>query len=157
MHPVDGRLGDLGDARSEHANDADSITNSNCVPVEGRLADLEDNDAYSEHDDKEDEEAGIVILDESTEEEYEELLRGSLDSHNAGCQISSLSEVVQNEITHTSMYRNDPIVQAAAARMKFNPLPDDRNASLDRLPICRQNQYNLKLQQRYYHSAHQCV
>jgi len=61
-----------------HEEHYESITNSPCVPVEGKLVDLSDNESYTNHDadaaNDDDEEGGIVILDESTEEEYEELI-----------------------------------------------------------------------------------
>lgn len=116
-----------------------------CVPVEGRLADLSDNEEYCDNDGSDTDEGGIVILDESTEDEYEEAVRESSgNSHrarphmqspslNTSC-ITKTSMEARMGITQASMYENDSIVLEAAARVNatFSAAnPSFANESLD--------------------------
>jgi hypothetical protein len=97
---------------------------SECVSVDGRLADLSDNDEYLD-DNSDADEGGIVILDESTEEEYDEAMQeSSWESHRAKPRVQFPSPNSTNTlkearmgITQASMYENDPIVLEAAARV----------------------------------------
>ncbi|KAL7538204.1 hypothetical protein ACHAXR_009077 [Thalassiosira sp. AJA248-18] len=115
----------LVSSSTQMIHDERSISNSDCVPVEGRLVDLVDNDTFSETDESNADESGIVILDESTEEEYEESLRESLENDDAPNAKSAEYPI---DITQT----NDSIILAAAARVNANPgLPDSGNASVD--------------------------
>mmetsp|Transcript_38358 Transcript_38358/g.92505 ORF Transcript_38358/g.92505 Transcript_38358/m.92505 type:complete len:470 (-) Transcript_38358:160-1569(-) len=100
-----------------------STMNSKSVPVEGRLADLSDNDSYSNGDDCDDNEGGIVILDESTEDEYEESMRESLENSPARRQTRSSSRIAYNTRcveTEASMYQNEPSEIAATVRADAN-------------------------------------
>ena len=108
-------------ATSLHGEE-ESIVNSNCVPVEGRLTDLEDHGSFSETDEEstaDDEEGGIVILGESTEEEFDSSTRQSLEGNEGAKNKQPLAEA----FNQASMYKNDPIVFAAAARVNANPHP----------------------------------
>jgi hypothetical protein len=97
---------------------------SECVTVEGRLADLSDNDECLD-DNSDADEGGIVILDESTEEEYEEAMReSSWESQRASPRVQfpspNTSENLREArmgIPQASIYENDPIVLEAAARV----------------------------------------
>eukprot|EP00571_Detonula_confervacea_P011438 CAMPEP_0172304062 /NCGR_PEP_ID=MMETSP1058-20130122/5519_1 /TAXON_ID=83371 /ORGANISM="Detonula confervacea, Strain CCMP 353" /LENGTH=658 /DNA_ID=CAMNT_0013015135 /DNA_START=44 /DNA_END=2020 /DNA_ORIENTATION=+ len=125
--------GSISVSSSEHILHGQSITNSKCVPVEGRLIDLSDHDTYSKHDDSDADEGGIVILDESTEEEFEESIRESLKNDDRHHLLQNSSQIIasstttcietQSEITQASMYENNSIVLAAAARVNANPIP----------------------------------
>lgn len=106
-----------------------SNCNSECVPVNGRLVDLSDNECDEDcigdivSDDTAEEEGGIVILDESTEDEFEEAMRESLG-------------IIRLDITQASMYANDPIIREAAARVNATrllaaPLPTLENEYID--------------------------
>lgn len=127
-------------ASSENLMIGQSGTNySDCVPVLGRLADLPDNDFYPEGDADDDEQGGIVILDESTEEEYDESMRGSQehgDSQQQSLELSQTDYTAKRteshvDITQASMYENDSIVLAAAARVNANPIPPVDASLLD--------------------------
>ena len=105
-----------------------SISNSNCVPVEGKLVDLPDNEYYSADDGNYDE-GGIEILAESTEDEYEEsIIRDeSTNEHpnrlSRGEQTTTQMDGARTSnlvIETLSMYENDSIVIAAAARVNEN-------------------------------------
>ena len=117
-----------------------SNCNSECVPVNGRLVDLSDNDCDEEYigdivsddaEEEEEEEGGIVILGESTEDEFEEAMRES--SGSSSHRSSTRSPVFPHssnvnfmttrlDITQASMYANDPIVLEAAARVNATRL-----------------------------------
>ena len=118
---------------------------SECLPVEGRLADLSDNEEYCDNDGSDTDEGGIVILDESTEDEYEEAIRESSgNSHrarphmqspslNTNC-ITKTSMEARVGITLASMYENDSIILEAAARVNATVSaanPSFANESLD--------------------------
>mmetsp|Transcript_76 Transcript_76/g.160 ORF Transcript_76/g.160 Transcript_76/m.160 type:complete len:753 (+) Transcript_76:246-2504(+) len=82
-------------------DDEHSITNSNCVPVMGRVADLTGNGSHSENDANDnDEEGGIVILEEATEEEYTESMREfSKDNEAKKRQLLKSSQFTSNSTT----------------------------------------------------------
>lgn len=123
---------------------------SECVPVQGRLIDLLDHaQSYLDDDDDTnagDDEGGIVILDESTEKEFEESMRRSLENDNRRLQLNSPQQIVapsstavssctdkQSETTtQASTYENDSILLAAAARVNASsvPLVDNGHESL---------------------------
>ena len=108
-------IDDASDDKHEmYGDDHESISNSNCVPVEGRLFDLSDHDSFSgdSNDDHEEEEGGIVILDESTEEEYEE----SIQQHGRNQQQQTI------ENCQASMGQYDTILLDAQSRIKANPI-----------------------------------
>ena len=73
--------------QSSMMDDENSILNSKCVPVGGRLGDLTDNDNCSENDKDNSDEGGIIILDEATEEEYAESMHDFLKDHDAQHQL----------------------------------------------------------------------
>lgn len=99
-----------------------SISNSNCVPVEGRLVDLADNEYYSADDGSENG-GGIEILAESTEDEYDE------PSQSPQPQLDNRTNL---GIETLSMYENDSIVVAAAARVNENFVaPANGHESID--------------------------
>lgn len=129
-----------------------SNCNSECVPVNGKLVDLSDNESDEEYigdivnDDTAEEEGGIVILDESTEDEYEESMRESSGSsshritarsHDVLPHSSNVNFMTTRlDITQASMYANDPIVLEAAARVNATrllaaPLPTSENEYID--------------------------
>ena len=99
---------------ASYGDDHESISNSNCVPVEGRLFDLSDHNSFSDdsNDDHEEEEGGIVILDESTEEEYEE----PIQQHERNQQQQTI------ENCQASMGQYDTILLDAQSRIKANPI-----------------------------------
>jgi hypothetical protein len=116
-----------------------SNCNSECVPVNGRLVDLSDNECDEEYigdiisDDaaEEEEEGGIVILGESTEDEFEEAMRESSgSSSHRSCARSPVLPHSSNmnfittrlDITQASMFVNDPIVLEAAERVNATQL-----------------------------------
>ena len=118
---------------------------SECVPVEGRLADLSDNEDYYADDGCDADEGGIVILDESTEDEYEEAMRESSGNYhrtlhhvhspspNTICATKTFMETRMG-ITQASMYENDSIVLEAIARVNAHcsaATPSFVNESLD--------------------------
>ncbi|KAL7436862.1 hypothetical protein ACHAXH_005098 [Discostella pseudostelligera] len=112
-----------------------SISNSICIPVEGRLADLSDNE-YHSADDFSDNEGGIEILAESSEEEYEESItrEGSIENRDRRPQGVSTSQTIRTNpgIDMLSMYENDSIVAAAAALVNENFIaPPNGNESID--------------------------
>jgi hypothetical protein len=130
---------DMGDCHSE------------CLVVEGRLADFSDNDEYID-DSSDTDEGGIVILDESTEEEYEEAMRESsresqhtrprvhLPSPDTSCTSNTFKKARMG-ITQASMYENDPIVLQAAARVNAifsNAHPSFANESVDLEQLLRE-------------------
>eukprot|EP00580_Thalassiosira_gravida_P015043 CAMPEP_0201666986 /NCGR_PEP_ID=MMETSP0494-20130426/10665_1 /ASSEMBLY_ACC=CAM_ASM_000839 /TAXON_ID=420259 /ORGANISM="Thalassiosira gravida, Strain GMp14c1" /LENGTH=712 /DNA_ID=CAMNT_0048146571 /DNA_START=435 /DNA_END=2573 /DNA_ORIENTATION=- len=141
-------------------DDEHSITNTNCVPVMGRIADLTDIDSHSENDandddvnddDNDDEEGGIVILDEATEEEYTESMREfSKDNEAKKRQLLEPSQFASNSTTArcnkeeecpmesivkmpSMMYEADSVGYTSAVRINnANPTTlDNGSASLD--------------------------
>lgn len=112
-----------------------SNCNSECVPVNGRLVDLSDNECDEDYigdivsDDtaeEEEEEGGIVILGESTEDEFEEAMRESSGSSRLLPHSYNMNFIkTRLDITQASMYANDPIVQEAAARVNATRLLAD--------------------------------
>ncbi|KAL3768139.1 hypothetical protein ACHAW5_001280 [Stephanodiscus triporus] len=118
---------------------------SECVPVEGRLADLSDNEDYCANVGCDADEGGIVILDESTEDEYEEAIRESSGNYhrpwprmqspspNTMCATKTFIETRMG-ISQASMYENDSIVLEAIARVNAlcsAATPSCGNESLD--------------------------
>ena len=125
-----------------HEEHDESITNSPCVPVEGKLVDLSDNESYTNHDadaaNDHEEEGGIVILDESTEEEYEESIRTASEDtihdqqqqhkemqYHSTAQLNSNNNITKQciETTHAeissleaSTWEHDTIVLEASSR-----------------------------------------
>lgn len=139
VHSGEGREGaSVSSASSSQImDDEHSITNSNCVHVGGTLAELTDNDNYSENEEDDNDEGGIVILDEATEDDYAESMRvrRQLLSENSSPFASTstrCTESQKDDIVQASMYETDSIVFAAAARVDANPTPDaNGNASLE--------------------------
>ncbi|KAL7548012.1 hypothetical protein ACHAWF_011294 [Thalassiosira exigua] len=111
----------------------ESLTNSPCEPVLGKLADLADARFHSsENDEADDDEGGIVIIEsdeecDGSDDVYRDCSVGILfhpAERSAGC--------TDHEIPQASMYENDPIVKEAVARVTADPiLPSNGNSPLD--------------------------
>jgi len=131
---------------SHTMDDEHSITNSNCVPVVGKLVDLTDNN-YSENvngnDNEDSNQGGIVILDEATEEEYDESLREFSKDNDARRQLlngkppQTASDTSRTEgsqkhaIVQAPIYETDSVVFAASVNANANLKPAvEVNASL---------------------------
>jgi len=99
----------------------ESISNSKCIPVEGKLADLSDNESPYSRDEDDEEEGGIVILDESKEED-DESIHTSIENGNQ-CILESQ---VHNSQT-SSMWEHDTILLDETSRMNTNLLSLDAN------------------------------
>ena len=100
----------------------ESISNSKCVPVEGKLADLSDNESsYSRNDEDDNEEGGIVILDESKEEDDESMHT----SNRKQCIIESQAHNSQT----SSMWEHDTILLDETSHINANLLSLNANNS----------------------------
>ena len=103
----------------------ESISNSKCVPVEGKLADLSDNESSYSRDNDDDEEGGIVILDESKEED-EQSIHTSIENRKQ-CIIESQAHNSQT----SSMWEHDTILLDETTHMNANLLSINNNNNKD--------------------------
>ena len=120
-------MGDLNpsyddEEEEQSAATDESISNSKCVPVEGKLADLSDNESsYSRDNDEE--EGGIVILDESKEDD-DESIHASIENRNQRI----IESQVHNSQT-SSIWEHDTILLDETSHMNANLLSLDANDS----------------------------